>query len=66
VNLFVSLFSCRFYFVVLYKLPFYLKSTNAYLRSMKIKLLVVGATPKNFLKEGEDLYIKRLNKLCAF
>jgi 23S rRNA (pseudouridine1915-N3)-methyltransferase len=33
---------------------------------MKIKLLVVGATPKNFLKEGEDLYIKRLNNYVPF
>jgi 23S rRNA (pseudouridine1915-N3)-methyltransferase len=45
---------------------FHLKSTNVYLRFMKIKLLVVGATPKNFLKEGEDLYIKRLNNYVPF
>jgi 23S rRNA (pseudouridine1915-N3)-methyltransferase len=33
---------------------------------MKIKLLTVGATPKNYLLEGEMLYDKRINNYIAF
>jgi 23S rRNA (pseudouridine1915-N3)-methyltransferase len=33
---------------------------------MKIKLLTIGATPKNYLLEGEMLYDKRINNYIAF
>jgi len=33
---------------------------------MKIKLLVIGATARSYLKEGEELFIKRLSNYVAF
>ena len=33
---------------------------------MKIQLLVVGASPKSYLKEGEELYSSRLNNYIPF
>jgi 23S rRNA (pseudouridine1915-N3)-methyltransferase len=33
---------------------------------MKIKLLTVGATPKNYLLDGEMLFEKRINNYMAF
>jgi 23S rRNA (pseudouridine1915-N3)-methyltransferase len=33
---------------------------------MKITLLVVGQTPKNYLVDGENLFIKRLEKYTKF
>ena len=33
---------------------------------MKIKLLTIGATPKNYLQEGEQLFEKRLSNYISF
>lgn len=33
---------------------------------MKIKLLTIGATPKNYLFEGELVFYKRINNYVAF
>jgi 23S rRNA (pseudouridine1915-N3)-methyltransferase len=33
---------------------------------MKIKLLVVGQTPKNYLSDGEAIFTSRLNKYINF
>jgi len=33
---------------------------------MKIKLLTIGATPKNYLQDGEQLFEKRINNYIGF
>ena len=34
--------------------------------AMKVKLLVIGKTDADYVKQGIDLYIKRLTHYCSF